>query len=95
MGRCISPGVILCQPRTLRAQVPRPDLGPSTLMLSFCRRQGGWGTIVVGDTYLPDLKDVLNDLNHNQHVNDDFVSAVFLQAGIAVNKMDHPPLEVY
>ena len=39
----------------------------------------------------PDLKDVLTGLNHNQHVNDDFVAA-FLQAGIAPNKLDHPSL---
>ena len=39
----------------------------------------------------PDLKDVLTGLNHNQHVNDDFVAA-FLQAGIAPNRLDHPSL---
>ena len=38
---------------------------------------------------IADLKEVLNGMNEKQKITNDFVAA-FLQAGIPLNKLDHP-----
>ena len=38
-----------------------------------------------------DLSKMMEGLNTKNHITDDFVSA-FLQAGIAINKLDHPSI---